>query len=84
MMTVIWTLSPNDLNSEPRILVSGLTQRRRISYLKINLVGTRSKRNSLGAQVTLSTGTLKITKSQIGSLAIYPKVFCPCISDLGT
>ena len=49
----------NDFNSQPQILVSNLAQTRKIAYLKVNLVGTRSNRNGLGAKVVVTAGKLK-------------------------
>jgi hypothetical protein len=56
----------NDSGTEPQILVSDLAQRRKISYLKVILVGTKSNRNGLGALVTVSAANLKVTKNQDG------------------
>jgi hypothetical protein len=43
----------NDFNSEPMVLVSDLTQQKKIHWLKILLVGSKSNRNGLGATVRL-------------------------------
>lgn len=43
----------NDFNSEPQILVSDLAQVKKIHWLKIVLVGTKSNREGLGAKVRL-------------------------------
>jgi hypothetical protein len=39
----------NDLNDRPQILLSNLTEKRQIHFLKIKLVGTKSNRDGLGA-----------------------------------
>jgi hypothetical protein len=43
----------NELNDRPQILLSNLTEKKQIHFLKINLVGTRSNRDGLGANVRL-------------------------------
>lgn len=43
----------NDFNSEPMVLISDLAQQRKIHWLKVVLVGTKSNRNGLGATVRL-------------------------------
>ena len=73
----------NDFNSEPQILVSDLAQNRHISYLKINLVGTRSNRNGFGAQVMVSSGALKITKTQDGKSGYLSQSVLPLYFGLG-
>src|SRR5207249_3939384 len=46
----------NEFNSAPQVLVSNLSQRQQIHWLKVMLVGTRSNRNGLGAAVRVSAG----------------------------
>src|SRR5204863_6988927 len=43
----------NEYNGRPQVLISDLAQRRRVSFLKIHLRGTRSNRDGLGAEVTV-------------------------------
>ncbi|MBI3606417.1 MAG: CRTAC1 family protein [Nitrospirae bacterium] len=45
-----------EFNDVPQVLVSNLAQRRRIHYLKMELVGTASNRNAIGAWVSISYG----------------------------
>jgi hypothetical protein len=45
----------NEFNGKPQILVSNLSERRAIQFLKIVLRGTRSNRDALGAAVTVIT-----------------------------
>jgi hypothetical protein len=73
----------NDFNSEPQILVSDLGQKLHISYLKIKLVGTRSNRNGLGAQVRVSSGALKMTKTQDGKSGYLSQSVLPLYFGLG-
>lgn len=43
----------NDFNGPPQILVSDLSTRRHVNFLKIRLRGSRSNREGVGAQVTV-------------------------------
>ena len=52
----------NDFNSEPQILISSLAQRKQIHWITINLVGTTSNRNGLGATVRVKAGGRMYTK----------------------
>ena len=70
----------NDFNSEPMVLVSDLADRKRIHFLKVNLTGTRSNRDGLGARVTVRAGSAVYTKVQDGqsgylSQSLYPLYF---------
>ena len=70
----------NDFNSEPLVLVSDLADRKRIHFLKVNLTGTRSNRDGLGARVTVRAGSASYTKVQDGqsgylSQSLYPLYF---------
>ena len=46
----------NEFNSEPQILISDLSQKTKIRYLEIKLVGSKSNTDGLGAKVTLHAG----------------------------
>ncbi|HVG08120.1 MAG TPA: CRTAC1 family protein [Thermoanaerobaculia bacterium] len=52
----------NELNSEPLVLVSDLAQQRKIQWVKVNLRGTASNRNGLGAVVKVHAGNRVLTK----------------------
>jgi enediyne biosynthesis protein E4 len=56
----------NDFNSEPQILISSLAQRKQIHWITINLVGTTSNRNGLGATVRVKAGGRMYTKYNDG------------------
>jgi hypothetical protein len=74
----------NELSGRPRILISDLAQRKKISYLKLELVGTKSDREGLGAKVPVTAGNWKTPKSRTGNLAISPRVTYRYTSALGT
>lgn len=56
----------NDFNSEPQVLVSNLAQKKQIHWIKINLIGTKSNRNGLGATVRVHAGGKAYTKYNDG------------------
>jgi hypothetical protein len=56
----------NDFNSEPQILISNLAQRKQIHWIKINLVGTTSNHNGLGATVRVKAAGRTYTKYNDG------------------
>ena len=43
----------NDFNGPPQVLVSDLSARHKVNFLKVRLKGTRSNREGIGAQVTV-------------------------------
>jgi hypothetical protein len=73
----------NEFNSVPQVLVSDLAQRRTISYLKVRLVGTKSNRDGLGAQVVVSAGDLRISKWQDGKSGYLSQSALPLYFGLG-
>ncbi|MDA0813406.1 MAG: CRTAC1 family protein [Verrucomicrobia bacterium] len=56
----------NDFNDGPMVLVSNLSEKATIRYLKISLRGTTSNRDGLGATVKVTTGTHLYTKVHDG------------------
>jgi hypothetical protein len=46
----------NDFNSEPLVLISNLSERRALHFLKVKLVGSTSNRDGLGATVRVTAG----------------------------
>ena len=70
----------NEFNAEPMVLISNLTEKKEIRYLKIKLTGTKSNRNGLGARVTVKTGNQSYMKVHDGksgylSQSLYPLYF---------
>ena len=70
----------NDFNTEPMVLVSDLAERRQIRFLKVDLTGTGSNRDGLGARVTVRAGSASYTKVRDGqsgylSQSLYPLYF---------
>jgi hypothetical protein len=56
----------NDFNSEPMVLISDLSERRPIHWIKILLEGTKSNRGGLGATVRVYAGGQTYTKYNDG------------------
>jgi cytochrome oxidase Cu insertion factor (SCO1/SenC/PrrC family) len=57
----------NDFNSRPMVLVSNLSERQpEFRYLKVQLRGTRSNRDGLGARVQVSAGGRLLTQVHDG------------------
>ena len=70
----------NDFNTEPMVLVSDLAERRQIRFLKVDLTGTGSNRDGLGARVTVRAGSASYTQVRDGqsgylSQSLYPLYF---------
>ena len=49
-------LVTNEWNDHPQVLISNLSERKKLHYLKIKLVGTTSNRDGLGATVKVHCG----------------------------
>jgi enediyne biosynthesis protein E4 len=73
----------NDFNSEPQVLISDLAQRKKINWLKIVLVGTRSNRNGLGATVRVYAGGQTYTKYNDGKSGYLSQSVLPLYFGLG-
>jgi hypothetical protein len=70
----------NDFGTAPMILVSNLTEKTRVHYLAVKLVGTTSNRDGLGAIVKVTAGGTSYTKVYDGnsgylSHSLYPLYF---------
>jgi enediyne biosynthesis protein E4 len=46
----------NEMNDRPQVLISDLAARKKINFLKVRLVGTKSNRDGLGAKVSAFGG----------------------------
>ena len=73
----------NDFNSEPQILVSNLTQHKRIRWLKVVLEGTSSNRNGFGAIVRVRAGAQTYTKYNDGKSGYLAQSVLPLYFGLG-
>jgi len=73
----------NDFNSEPQILISDLAQQRKIHWLKVVLVGTKSNRNGLGAWVRLRANGQTQTRYNDGKSGYLSQSVLPLYFGLG-
>lgn len=76
----------NEFNAAPMVLVSNLTEKTRVHYLAVKLVGTTSNRDGLGAIVKVTAGGTTYTKLFDGdsgylSHSLYPLYFGLGASD---
>ncbi len=67
----------SEFNSRPIVLVSNLTERKEIRYLKIRPIGTSSNRSGLGARVTVETGAHSYTKVHDGQSGYLSQSLIP-------
>ena len=70
----------NEFGTSPMVLVSNLTERKRVQYLAVRLAGTTSNRSALGAAVKVTAGKSAYTKVLDGnsgylSHSVYPLYF---------
>ena len=56
----------NEFNDAPQVLISNLTSRKSVHFVKIKLVGTRSNGDGLGATVRVRAGGRVLTQSHDG------------------
>ena len=77
-------LVTNDFNSEPQVLVSDLSIRRAIHWVKIALTGTVSNRDGLGATVRVRAGGQVIRNTATASQAICRRARCRSTSGWAT
>jgi len=73
----------NDFNSEPMVLISDLAQQKKIYWLKVVLVGTKSNRNGLGATVRLHANGQTYTRYNDGKSGYLSQSVLPLYFGLG-
>jgi hypothetical protein len=73
----------NDLNDRPQILLSNLTEKKPIHFLKISLVGTKSNRDGLGATVKVRVGGRVLTQYHDGKSGYLSQSSLPLYFGLG-
>jgi hypothetical protein len=56
----------NEVNDHPQVLISNLSEKKQIHYLKIKLIGTVSNRDGLGATVKVHCGSKIYTRYHDG------------------
>ncbi len=73
----------NDFNSEPQVLISNLSERRRIHWLKVKLTGSTSNRDGLGATVRVTSAGRTLTKYNDGKSGYLSQSSLPLYYGLG-
>lgn len=73
----------NEFNDRPMLLISDLAQRRAINWLGVNLVGNKSNRAGLGAQVRVFAGEKILTKVHDGQSGYLSQSAMPLYFGLG-
>jgi enediyne biosynthesis protein E4 len=73
----------NDFNSEPQILISNLSERKTIHWLKVVLNGTSSNRNGLGATVRVYAGGRTLYHYNDGKSGYLSQSVLPLYFGLG-
>ncbi|MGB6993824.1 MAG: ASPIC/UnbV domain-containing protein, partial [Thermoanaerobaculia bacterium] len=72
-----------DFGSRPQVLISDLAQKRDIKYLKVELVGTKSNRDGLGALVKVVAGGREYVKMNDGKSGYLTQSSLPIYFGLG-
>lgn len=73
-----------ECNDRPQVLISNLTNKRAVQFLKVKLVGRKSNRDGLGALVTLSSGGMTLARFQDGKSGYLSQSSMPLYFGLGT
>lgn len=73
----------NDFNSEPQILISNLSERKQIHWVKVVLNGTVSNRNGLGATVRVDAGGRRYFRYNDGKSGYLAQSVLPLYFGLG-
>lgn len=67
----------NEFGAEPMVLLSDLSTKRRVRFLKVALRGTRSNRDGLGARVTVTAGGFAHTQVHDGKSGYLSQSLIP-------
>lgn len=73
----------NEMNDRPQVLVSNLSEKKRIHFVKISLVGVRSNRDGLGATVQVHAGGRTLTQQHDGKSGYLSQSSMPLYFGLG-
>jgi enediyne biosynthesis protein E4 len=74
----------NEFNSAPQVLVSDLAQEHEVRWLKVELVGSRSNRDGLGATVRVEAGDDAYTQLHDGKSGYLSQSSLPLYFGLGS
>jgi hypothetical protein len=73
----------NEWNDHPQVLISNLSDRKSIHFLKIKLVGTASNRDGLGATVSVRCGPRTFTRTHDGKSGYLSQSSQPLYFGIG-
>jgi hypothetical protein len=73
----------NEINDRPQVLLSNLSDKKQIHYLKVKLTGTKSNRDALGAVVKLTAGGVTQTQQNDGKSGYLSQSSIPLYFGLG-
>ena len=73
----------NEMNDRPMVLISNLSTRKSIHFLKVKLVGTTSNRDGLGAIVRVRSGDRTLTQFHDGKSGYLAQSSVPLYFGLG-
>ncbi len=76
-------LLTNEMNDRPQVLISDLAEKKKIHFLKIKLVGTKSNRDGLGALVKVTAGGRTQTQQHDGKSGYLSQSSLPLYFGLG-
>lgn len=76
-------LVTGEFNDRPQVLISNLTERRPVHYLKIQLIGVHSNRDGLGATVVVRAGGKTLTQYHDGKSGYLGQSSLPLYFGLG-
>jgi hypothetical protein len=74
----------NEFNAAPMVLISNLTEKKRIHYVEVALTGTTSNRNGLGAIVKVTAGGTTYTQVMDGNSGYLSHSLIPLYFGLGS
>ena len=72
-----------DMDDRPQVLISDLTERRQIHFLKIKLAGSKSNRDGLGSIVKVHAGGRVLTQCYDGKSGYFGQSSMPLYFGLG-
>ncbi|MEO8427784.1 MAG: CRTAC1 family protein, partial [Verrucomicrobiota bacterium] len=73
----------NEMNDHPQVLISNLSQKRKIHFLNVKLVGTVSNRDGLGTTVKVHSGSKTYTRYNDGKSGYLAQGSMPLYFGLG-
>lgn len=73
----------NEFNSQPQVLISDLSERRKVNFIKLILVGATSNRNGVGATVKVWAGSKVAVKYNDNKSGYLSQSVLPLYVGLG-